>query len=342
MNRRELTRLRIAVDAMGGDHAPAEIVRGCRMAAEEYGHELLLVGRPGEVARELGSLRPSERLHQVEANEVIGFEETPSMAVRRKRDSSIVVAMRLLKEGRADALVSAGSTGALMAAGLLMLGRTPGIDRPALAGVMPTPGGRGMLMLDLGAHTDARAEHLYQWAVVGAIYAERVMGINAPRVGLANIGAEPSKGNEATRRAHQLLTGSRLNFVGNVEGRDIPLGPVDVLIWDGFVGNIVLKYTEGLAGALLAMIKEELRRDTRSKLGAMLSLPAFRRVKGRMDPSEHGGAPLLGIRGAVIKCHGSSRAVAVKNGIRVAAAFAAADVPRLIAEQLETPSGGAG
>lgn len=337
-----MARLRIAVDAMGGDHAPAEIIRGSWLAAQEYGHEILLVGRPGEVGRELERIRPSERLHLIEAGEVIGFEEAPAMAVRRKQDSSIVVAMRLLKEGRADALVSAGSTGALMAAGLLILGRIPCVDRPALAGVMPTPGGRGMLLLDLGAHTDARPEHLYQWAVMGAIYAERVMGIDAPRVGLANIGAEASKGNKMSQQAHQLLAGSRLNFAGNVEGRDIPLGLVDVLVWDGFVGNIVLKYTEGLVRALFAMMREELGRDVRSKLGAMLSLPAFRRVKGRMDYREHGGAPLLGIRGSVIKCHGSSQAVEVKNGIRLAAAFAAADVHRLIAERLETPSGGAG
>jgi len=334
-----MTRLRIAVDAMGGDHAPAEIVRGCRLAAEEYDHELLLVGRAGEVGRELGSVSPSERLHLVEAGEVIGFDEAPAMAVRRKKDSSIVVAARLLKEGAADAMVSAGSTGALMAAGLLALGRIPGIDRPALAGVMPTPGGRGMLMLDLGAHSDARPEHLYQWAVMGAIYAERVMGVVHPRVGLANIGTEASKGNEATRQAYQLLAGSRLNFAGNVEGRDIPAGPVDVLVWDGFVGNIVLKYTEGLAGALFGMMREELSRDLRSKLGALLALPAFRRVKGRMDYREHGGAPLLGIRGSIIKCHGSSGAVAVKNGIRVAAAFAAGEVNSLIAERLVSAGG---
>jgi glycerol-3-phosphate acyltransferase PlsX len=333
------TRLRIAVDAMGGDHAPAEVVEGCRMAAQEYGHELLLVGRTAEVGRELARARPSERLQLIEAGEVIGFDEAPAMAVRRKRDSSIVVAARLLKEGAADAMVSAGSTGALMAAGLLVLGRIPGIDRPALAGVMPTPGGRGMLMLDLGAHSDARPEHLYQWAAMGAIYAERVMGIADPRIGLANIGTEAAKGNEATRQAYPLLAGSRLNFAGNVEGRDIPMGPVDVLVWDGFVGNIVLKYTEGLAGALFGMMREELGRDLRSKLGALLALPAFRRVKSRMDYSEHGGAPLLGIRGSIIKCHGSSRAVAVKNGIRVAAAFAAGGVNGLIAERLVSAGG---
>ncbi|MDQ7793713.1 MAG: phosphate acyltransferase PlsX [bacterium] len=318
--------MRIAVDAMGGDHAPGDIVEGSRQAVAAYGHTVLLVGRPEALGRE-----PGEGLEVVPASEVIEFDEAPAMAIRKKKDSSIAVGLRLLKEGRADALVSAGSTGALMAGGLLMLGRLPGIERPALAGIMPGAGGRGMLMLDLGAHTDAGPEHLCQWAIMGSIYAEKVMGIPSPRVGLANIGTEPSKGNEAVKAAYPRLAASGLNFAGNVEGRDIPACPVDVLVWDGFVGNIVLKYTEGLATSLFGLMKEEFTRGLVSRVGALMLLGAIQRVKARLDYSEHGGAPLLGIRGAVIKCHGSSRALAIKNGIRVAAGFAAAGVNQLIA-----------
>ncbi len=326
--------MRIAVDAMGGDHAPAEVVRGAWRAATEYEHTVVLVGQEEIVRGELDRLPSCDRIQTVPASEVIGFDEAPAMAVRKKKDSSIVVGVRLLKEGLAEAFVSAGSTGALMAAGMFVLGRLPGIDRPALAGILPVPGGRGLLMLDLGAHTDASPEHLYQWAVMGSLYAEHVMGITSPRVGLANIGVEPTKGNDAVREAYRRLAAGDLNFVGNVEGRDIPSGPVDVLVWDGFVGNIVLKYTEGLAAALFGLMKEEFRRGLLSRLGALLLMPAFRRVRRRMDYSEHGGAPLLGIRGAIIKCHGSSRAEAIKNGIRAGATFAATGVNRLIAQRL--------
>jgi glycerol-3-phosphate acyltransferase PlsX len=268
------------------------------------------------------------------AEQVIDGHEQPARAVRRKRASSLVVGMQLVAAGAGDAFVSAGNTGAIMVGGLLELGRLPGVERAALGTVIPTTDGRGTLLLDMGATMDATAIQLMQFAIMGSAYMELARGLSAPRVGLLNVGSEESKGNEVVKQAYRLLQSCDLNFVGNIEGRDIILGGADVVLCDGFVGNVVLKHTEGLGKGLFEMMKEEFTRDLRGKLGAFLLRPALRNVLARMDYSEYGGAPLLGVKGVCIKCHGSSRARAVKNGIVVAERLAAMELPNKIAAQM--------
>lgn len=306
--------MKIAVDAMGGDYAPAEIVRGALEAARECRQEIILVGDEKKIAAELGSAPPPgvEIMH---APETITMAEQPAVAVRKKKQSSIVQAVRLVKEGVAAAVVSAGSTGATMAASLLGLGRIPGIDRPAIASVLPRQGGRTVL-LDVGANVDCKPHHLLQFALMGSLYTEKILGIPRPRVGLLNVGEEETKGNELTLAAHSLLRASPLNFIGNVEGRDIFAGTADVVVCDGFVGNIVLKSGEGLALALLEMLKEEVAKSLAARLGAFMLLPALRSFKQKVDYVEYGGAPLLGVNGVVIICHGRSNAKAIKNAIK--------------------------
>jgi glycerol-3-phosphate acyltransferase PlsX len=306
----------IAVDAMGGDYAPAETVKGAVAAARE-GAEILLVGREAVLRQELGKYPDASRIAVVDAPEVVEMGEHPAMALRQKRNASITIATRLCREEKAAAVVSAGNTGAQMAAALFTLGRLPGIDRPAIATILPTTKG-GVLILDAGANTDCKPQHLLQFARMGAIYANRILEIDSPRVGLLNIGAEETKGNELVIEAYQLLRQSDLNFVGNVEGRDILEGPADVVVCDGFIGNVLLKFAEGLGTALLGMIKANLQQSLRTKIGAVLSLPAFQAVKQAMDYAEYGGAPLLGVNGVSIICHGSSQAKAIKNAVAVA------------------------
>jgi glycerol-3-phosphate acyltransferase PlsX len=327
--------VRIALDAMGGDHAPAEPLAAALEAVRTLGVEVALVGREEEIRPKLPSPLPAG-LTFVHASEVIGMDESPVAAFRRKRDSSIAVGLRLMKEGQADAFVSAGSTGALMAGGLLTLGRLKGVERPALGTVMPTRRGRGLVMLDIGANMDPSPRNLAQFAVMGSCYAEIALGIERPRVGLLNVGVEEEKGNELTKSADRLLRSLPINYAGFVEARDLPDPPVDVVVCDGFVGNVLVKYTEGLAGSLLGMIKEELLSGLRTRIGALLAKPAFGRVRRRMDYSEYGGAPLLGLSGLVIKCHGSSRMAALRNGIRVARDFAGSGVMEKIATVVAT------
>ncbi len=316
--------LRIAIDAMGGDHAPDEIVAGT-ISALQSKHDLsvLLVGQTEQLEKLLLPVSTSirHRITLVHASEVIGNEEAPAMAVRRKKEASIVVATRLLKEGEADGLLTAGSTGAFMAAGLLVLGRLAGVQRPALAPVLPTVDGNGVVLLDVGANMDATPENLLQYAIMGSIYAEHVLSRPRPRVGLLNVGSEPGKGNEVTKEAYSLLSEQPLNFIGNLEARDLLAGAADVVVTDGFVGNVVLKFMEGMASGLFAMLKEEFSRDLRSKLGAGLLLPGLRSFKRKLDYSEYGGAPLLGVKAPMIKCHGSSRSKAIHNGIYQAIKF---------------------
>ncbi|KLU61051.1 phosphate acyltransferase [Peptococcaceae bacterium CEB3] len=310
--------MKIAVDAMGGDHAPGEIVKGTCQAAEAYPElELILVGREREIRPFLpgGSLPGNVGIRQAE--ETVAMGEHPAQAVRNKKDSSIVVATRMVREKEADALVSAGSTGAQMAASLLGLGRVKGVERPAIATVMPTLAG-GKLVLDVGANPDAKAEHLLQYARMGSIYAERILGLREPRVGLLNIGGEEGKGNDLTQHAYPLLKASGLNFIGNIEGRDVPYGRADVIVCDGFVGNVLLKTAEGLAGALLEQIKEKITSSPLRKLGALLVKPGLREIARSLDYAEYGGAPLLGVNGISIICHGSSKAKAIRNAVRVA------------------------
>jgi len=309
--------VKIAVDAMGGDFAPGEIVKGALQAAREYKQAIILVGDEEKVLAELGSDYPVELISIVHAPEVIAMGEHPAVAVRRKKNSSIVRATQLVKDGKASALVSAGSTGAAMASALLGLGRIKGIDRPAIAGVLPSEKGYTVL-LDVGANVDCKPHNLQQFSVMGYLYAKRVLGIANPRVGLLSNGEEETKGSEVTLAAYPLLQQAGINFVGNIEGRDIFRGTVDVAVCDGFIGNIVLKAGEGIAGALYKTLKEEINKSWAAKIGIVMAIKALNRFKKRIDYAEYGGAPLLGVNGVSIICHGSSTAKALKNGIRVA------------------------
>jgi glycerol-3-phosphate acyltransferase PlsX len=310
--------LRVAVDAMGGDFAPGEIVRGAVQAARELGVEVLLVGPTRQIERELRALGGGPLPVQVvEAPEVIGMAEAPAMALRRKRQASILVAVETLRRGEADAVVSAGNTGAAMAASLLRLGRIEGIDRPAIAAVLPTLRGRA-IMVDVGANVDCRPKHLLQFAVMGSVYANRVLGIAEPRVGLMSNGAEETKGNETVIRAAELLRSSGLRFAGNIEGRDFFDGIADVAVCDGFVGNLLLKFGEGLALGIFTLLREELSRGMLVRLGVALATPRLRALARRMDHTEYGGAALLGVNGICIIAHGSSKAKAIRNSIAVA------------------------
>jgi glycerol-3-phosphate acyltransferase PlsX len=310
--------MKIAIDAMGGDFGPAVVVEGAVAAAREYGLASVLVGDRPAVEREIGRLKAEGLpigIHH--ASQVVGMAEPPSQALRRKRDSSLRVAAELVKAGECDALVSAGNTGAAMAIGMYVLGVLPGVDRPAIAAALPSLGGYTVL-LDAGANIDPKPRHLLQWAVMGHVYSRDIVGKDNPRVGLLSVGEEEGKGNELVRDAYELLRGSSLNFVGNVEGRDIYNGRCDVVVTDGFTGNVCLKISESLAEMLTSMIREELTRDFLSKAGAALSQRAFARMKRRVDYTEMGGAPLLGINGASIICHGASPVKAIKNALRVA------------------------
>ena len=311
--------MRIAVDAMGGDFAPKEIVRGAVEAAKKYDCEIVLVGDEEQIRAELHGEDPAAlRISIVHASEVIGMNEHPAEAVRSKKDSSVVVATRLVKDGSCDVVFSAGSTGAAVAAAQLILHRIRGVGRPSIATPMPTPDGV-TLMLDSGANVDSKPEHLVQSGVMGSLYAQYVFGIEHPRVGLLNIGEEETKGNEQVKETYQLLkVEPNIHFCGNAEGRDVPKGNFDVVICDGFVGNVVLKFAEGLAKTILGLIQEEIRgAGLMAKLGALLLMPTLRRLGKRLDVREYGGAPLLGVNGCCVIGHGSSDAKSVASAIGV-------------------------
>jgi glycerol-3-phosphate acyltransferase PlsX len=330
--------MKIIVDAMGGDHAPGEIIQGCIDAVHEYDISLILVGREDILRDELTKRQaPKEKFEIMHASEVIGTQESPVAAIRKKKDSSMVKAFKLLKEDPERVFVSAGNTGALMAGGLLKVGRIKGIDRPALAPMIPNLG-QGTLLIDAGANADCKVENLVQFAIMGSIYIERVLGRKNPTVGLVNIGEEETKGNELTKAAYQMLKDTEfIHFIGNIEPRDIPQGVVDVLVCDGFVGNTILKLTEGLAISLFGMLKEEFTQNTITKIGALMLKPGLRKIKASMDYAEHGGAPLLGIKGGIIKAHGSSNARAIKNAIRQGMLFIEHQVLKTIMDSVNTP-----
>ena len=310
--------MKIVLDAMGGDHAPPVAVEGGVWAAREYGIEVILVGREEDVRHELARHDTSGlSLPIVHASQVIEMEDHPAAAAKAKKDSSMVVGMDMVKRGEADAFVSAGNSGGAMAAALFRLGRIRGIKRPALSTVYPTTTGL-CFMLDVGANTDCKPGYLFQFAYMGAAYAERVLGIANPRVGIVSNGEEEGKGSILVQEAYQLLKNSELNFIGNVEGKDIPAGMADVVVTDGFTGNVIGKLSEGLAESLLGIIKSEIKKSPIATLGALLSKPAFDKVKKRLDYAEFGGAPLLGVDGVVIVAHGRSNAKAIKNAVRVA------------------------
>lgn len=310
--------MRIVLDAMGGDRAPVVTVEGAVHAARSLGITVILVGREDVVVRELARHDTSGLdLPIVHASEVIEMDEHPAGAVRAKKDSSVVVGMELLRRREADAFVSAGNTGGVLAAALFHLGRTKGVKRPALSTIFPTQTGF-CFILDIGANADVKPEYLYQFAKMGAAYTELVLGVKNPRVGLVSNGEEPGKGSQLVQETFELLAHSDLNFVGNVEGKDIPRGLADVVVTDGFTGNVIIKLSEGVAGLLMEIIEEEIRRRPLAMAGAVLAKGAFGAVKDRLDYRKYGGGALLGVDGVVIIGHGRSDATAVARAIEVA------------------------
>ena len=331
--------IRVFLDVLGGDHAPEATCRGAIEAVRNDPDLFITLAGPMDTITpyldEAGDIRG--KLALANAPEGIDNHESPAMAIRQKKKSAVVMGMLALRAKEADAFVSAGPTGAVLVGGMLRLGRIPGIERPALAPLIPSSNGQ-FLLIDCGANVDSRPEWLAQFAIMGDAYMKRVMGIKEPRVGLVNNGAEEEKGNLLYSQAHQLLKKAPVLFVGNIEGRDIPADHADVIVCDGFDGNLILKYTEGIAEALMGIIKRELMSDTRSKLGALLARNAFRRVKKRMEYTEVGGAPLLGVQGAVVKAHGSSNARAIASAIRQAASMVRGGVAPAIEEAIKAQS----
>jgi glycerol-3-phosphate acyltransferase PlsX len=328
--------IEIAVDAMGADKAPDPEISGSIQAARELGVHIYLVGPQDRLTPLLRDALKGERLPVsiVHASEHIAMGEKAAQAVRNKKDSSMRVGLKLVREGKAAGFLTAGNTGAAMATAKMVLGTLPGVDRPALAAVMPTSAGKPCVLLDVGANVDCRPQNLVQFAVMGELYARSVLKVRHPRVGLLSIGEEDTKGNELTGEAFPLLKALPLNFIGNVEGRDIYNGHVDVIVCDGFVGNVALKTSEGLSRMVRDMLKDSLRKTVTAQVGALLSRKAFSTFKRRLDPSEYGGAPLLGVRGVCIVGHGSSNDVAIRNAIRVAAEFAQTGVNGSIEAEL--------
>lgn len=324
--------MKLAVDGMGGDNAPRSIVEGVLLALEDFSDiEILLYGKQDVMAP---YLKEHPRLHIMHCEEVIEGEDDPARAVRRKKDASMTRMLEAVADGTADACLSAGNTGALMAGGLFKVGRIDGVARPALATTLPTIDGNGFLMLDLGANADAKPEHILQYAIMGDIYAKKVRGYSRPRVGLLNIGTEEKKGNELTKATFELLQQSDMNFEGNVEARELLNGVADVVVTDGFTGNMVLKSIEGTAGALFTMLKDAFMASTKSKLAAVLVKSDLKVLKTKMDYTEYGGAALFGLKAPVIKAHGSSNARAIYSAIKQARTMVEHDVCATIQETI--------
>jgi glycerol-3-phosphate acyltransferase PlsX len=326
----------IALDAMGSDRHPKPEIEGAIQAARHYDVRVLLIGPEAAVRAELAKHPAATGLQidVVHASEVIGMEDKAVQAVRTKRDSTMRVGLRMVREKQAAAFITAGNTGAAMATAKMVLGAIPGVDRPALAAIFPTAIGTVASMLDVGANVDSKAHNLEQFAVMGEIYFRTMFGTKRPKVGLLSIGEEETKGNELTREAFQLLKQLPLNFVGNVEGRDLYSGEIDVIVADGFVGNVALKISEGVANLVRSTLKESLKATITRQVGYLLSRSAFADFKNRLDHTEYGGAPLLGVKGVCFITHGSSNANAIKNAIRVAAEFAQHPINQEIERQL--------
>lgn len=332
--------IRVVVDAMGGDEAPRVPIQGAVEAMQENQNIVItLVGQEDVIHTELEKYQYDEkRMHIVHADEVIGFEEPPVMAVRKKKNSSIVVGMNLVKHGEADAFVSAGSTGAILVGGQFVIGRIKGVERAPLAPLIPTANGPSLL-IDCGANVDARSSHLLQFAQMGSIYMEHVVGIQNPKVAIVNIGAEEEKGNMLVKETYPLLKECKdINFVGSIEARDIPNGDADVIVCEAFVGNVILKLYEGLASTLLHKVKQGLMSSLRSKIGALLIKPALKQTLKEFNTSDHGGAPLLGLKGLVVKTHGSSEPRDVKMGILQCVQFTEQKINEKIKENLTVES----
>ncbi len=329
--------VRVVVDGMGGDNAPSEIVKGAVAAVKDHDEiRILLTGYQDVLERELKQYAyPGERIQVIHTSQVIETAEPPVAAIRTKKDSSIVAGLMMVRRGEADAFVSAGSTGAVLVGAQAIVGRIKGIERPALAPLIPTKEGV-TLLIDCGANVDARSSHLVQFARMGSVYMENVIGVKRPRVGIVNIGAEEEKGNALVKETFPLLKEcADLNFIGSVEARDIPQGVCDVVVCEAFVGNVILKLYEGVAGTLISKIKESMLESFRSKIGALLVKPALKRTLKKFDVSEYGGAPLLGLKGLVVKTHGSSTAKEVENSIYQCAQFKKQKINEKIMEHIQ-------
>jgi glycerol-3-phosphate acyltransferase PlsX len=329
--------VKVALDAMGGDYAPAETVKGAVAALEaDPGIRIALVGKDDEIRQELSKYDyQKDRIEIVSASDTIDMAEAPVNAIRTKKDSSLVVGLNMVKNGEADALVSSGNTGAVLAGGQLIVRRIKGVQRPPLAPLIPTAAGP-KLLIDCGANVDARAQHLVQFAHLGSIYMESVVGIKNPKVALVNIGAEEEKGNALAKETYPLLAASKnINFIGNIEARDIPYGKADVIVTEAFVGNVILKLYEGLAKVLMKGLKDSIYSSTRSKIGGALLKPALKNTLGQFDVSQYGGAPLLGLRGLVVKTHGSSKANEIRNTILQCLTFKEQDINGKIRKYIE-------
>ncbi len=328
--------IKVVVDAMGGDNAPEAPIKGAVEALGEVSNlEIILTGRTDDINKELGKYTyDRNRLNIVHADDVIGFDEPPVMAIRKKKNSSIVVGMNLVKRGEADAFVSSGSTGAILVGGQFVVGRIKGVERSPLAPLIPTAKGPALL-IDCGANVDARASHLVQFAKMGSIYMKYVTGVKNPRVAIVNIGAEEEKGNMLVKETYPLLKEcTDINFTGSIEARDIPKGDADVIVCEAFVGNVILKLYEGLASTLLGKVKEGLMSTLRSKIGALLIKPALKKTLKQFDTSEQGGAPLLGLNGLVVKAHGSSGSLEIKQAIKQCLQFGEEKINEKIKENL--------
>lgn len=326
----------VAVDAMGGDNAPVEIVKGAVEAINDSKNvKVFLVGIESVIVEELKKYTYNyEQLEVVHAQEVIETAEPPVMAIRKKKDSSIVKAMNMVKDGTCDALVSAGSTGAVLVGGQIIVGRIKGVERPPLAPLIPTEKGVSLLV-DCGANVDARPSHLVQFAKMGSVYMESVMGIKNPKVGIVNIGAEEEKGNALVKETFPLLKNCpEINFIGSVEARDIPTGVADVVVCEAFVGNVVLKMYEGVGASLIKKVKEGMMTSVRSKIGALLVKPALKKTLKSFSTDEYGGAPMLGLKGLVVKSHGSSKAAEIKNSILQCITFKEQNINEKIKEKI--------
>lgn len=328
--------IKVAVDAMGGDNAPTEVIKGAAEAVMESKKiKVFLVGREEVIRTELAKYTlPQEQVEIVNATEVIETAEPPVAAIRSKKDSSIVKGMKMVKDGTCDAFVSAGSTGAVLVGGQVLVGRIKGVERPPLAPTIPTAKGASLL-IDCGANVDARASHLVQFAKMGAIYMENVLGVKNPKVGIVNIGAEEEKGNALVKETFPLLKECKdINFIGSVEARDIPSGVADVVVCEAFVGNVILKMYEGVGSTLLYAVKHGMLTSLRSKIGALLVKPALKETLKAFDLEQYGGAPLLGLNGLVVKTHGSSKSVEIKNSILQCIAFKEQKINEKIKAQL--------
>ncbi|MEE1374631.1 MAG: phosphate acyltransferase PlsX [Clostridia bacterium] len=334
--------MNIMIDGMGGDHAPEEIVKGAVQAAKEISGTVSIIGQEDRINECLQALNwNGDNIEVVNATEVISNNESPAMAVRKKKDSSISKGMRMLKEGEVDAFISGGSTGALLSAGLLILGRIRGIKRPAIAAFFPKIGMNDTsLILDCGANAESRPEYLLQYGIMGSIFVEKVKGIENPEVMLLNVGAEEEKGDPLHKESFELLRNADINFKGNCEGRDVPFGCCDVVVTDGFSGNVFLKSSEGVALAVMKRIKQKMTEGLVAKAGALLSYNKLKEIKKEFDYSEEGGAPILGLKGPVLKIHGSSKANAVYNAILRAVPYVEQDVTALIENAITEKSSG--